>query len=580
MPYQVDFGTLMRPAGASGPTTRFRLAVLGDFSGRANTGLLETGPALAARKPIPVDVDNLDDVLARFKLTLRLPLGEDGETIAVPLTSMDDFHPDQLVENVELFESLLQLRKNLASKAGFARAAKEVLSWTGEAPPRRRHTANHGRAVATDLKLGDFARLTNRRPGKATPKAPEADIDDLIRQLVGPFVQPSRDPQADQLTAQVDAALSGAMRRVLHHPDFQTAEAIWRSLDLLVRRLETGAKVQIVLYDVSAEEWAADLASVEALEDTGLYGMLVEQPNLDSGQGALSAIIGLYDFELAPPHADLLGRMAQIAAAAAAPFVAALDADATQTPMHEQHKLIQEAFTALQALPAARYLGLATVRFLLRMPYGRKSDPIEAFKFEEFTRESGLSGMLWANPAVAAGLLLAQGWSKAGVKMVPGAPSVIGDMPYYVYVAPDGDQVALPCTERLWSERQVARTAEYHVMPVVSLRGRPEIRLAGFASLAGTMIAGRWAPADTATPAAEPAIEPDADDDAATTAESDTDLDALLVGLDTPAEESTSDPASDEDTDLDALLASISEEKPAAEEGETEIDLDALLASL
>ena len=50
--------------------------------------------------------------------------------------------------------------------------------------------------------------------------------------------------------------------------------------------------------------------------------MLVEQPALDANQGPLSLLAGLYQFELTPPHADLLGRMAQVAGAAGAPFVA------------------------------------------------------------------------------------------------------------------------------------------------------------------------------------------------------------------------------------------------------------------
>ena len=60
------------------------------------------------------------------------------------------------------------------------------------------------------------------------------------------------------------------MRRVLHHPDFQSAEATWRGVEFLVRRIETGAKMEIVLYDVSAEELAADLAATDALDKTGL----------------------------------------------------------------------------------------------------------------------------------------------------------------------------------------------------------------------------------------------------------------------------------------------------------------------
>jgi type VI secretion system protein ImpC len=71
-------------------------------------------------------------------------------------------------------------------------------------------------------------------------------------------------------------------------------------------------------------------------------------------------------------------------------------------------------------------------------------------------------------------------------------------MAYFVHTDADGDQVALPCTERLYSEREAVQVARYRVMPVLSLRGRPEVRLGGFTSLAGGTLAGFWAPADTA----------------------------------------------------------------------------------
>ncbi len=563
MQYEVSFGRVTRPQAKGASATRFRLAVLGDFSGRANAGTLETGAALARRKPIAVDVDNLDDVLERMKLSLSLTLGDVGEAVTVPVTSLDDFHPDQLVESVELFGSLLQLRKDLASKTGFARASKEVLSWSGEEALPPPPPSARGAMVATDLKLSDFARLTGRKGAVVG----DASAEDLVRRLVGPFVQAGRDAQADKLIGRVDAALSAAMRRVLHHPDFQAAEALWRGVDLLVRRIETGARMQIVLYDVSAEELCADLAGTEVLEESGLYGMLVEQPALDADQGAFSAVVGLYGFELSPPHADLLGRLAQIVASGGVPFVASIDPDALQTPMHEQNPLIRQAWEALMALPAAAYLGLATPRFLLRMPYGKKSDPIDAFAFEEFTREAGLSGMLWGNPALAAGLLLAQGWAKAGAKMVPGAVSVIGDMPYYVYIAPDGDQVALPCTERLYGERQTAAALRYHVMPVVSLRGRPEVRLAGAGSVAGTPLAGPWKQVTVTAP------PPPAAPEAVAVAEPEPVAEVSAAAPEPEAEEAPVD-------DLDALLASLSAPPPAAAEGETEVDLDALLASL
>jgi type VI secretion system protein ImpC len=590
MDYAVSFGSISSKPRARAPGQVFRLAVMGDFSGRANAGTLETGPQLAKRKPIKVDVDNLDDVLARMQLELRLVLDGEAGVVSLPLASMDDFHPDQIAESVDLFTEMRSLRRNLGSKAGADRAAKQILSWSGEAalPPLPRRSASS--AVATDRKISDFARLTGR---KTAAGAAEPAVDALMRRLIGPLVQPARDSRADQLTARVDEALSLTMNRILHHPDFQSAEATWRGVEFLVRRIETGARLQIVLYDVSAEELAADLAASDQLDQSGLYGMLVEQPALDADQGALSAVIGLYGFELTPPHADLLGRIAQVAAAAQAPFITGIGPDALATPMHEQHPLIRAAWSSLRALEASAYLGLCAPRFLLRMPYGKKTDPIDAFGFEEFSRQSGLQGMLWGHPALIPALLLAEGFGQQGMKLQLGSILTVRDMVSYVYTDKDGDQIALPCTERLYTERQAQAVGDYGVMPLLSLRGRPELRLGGFGAVrAGSQLAGFWgqvsvtglqpaaaapAPVEAAAAAPEAAHAPAAEAEAPAA----DDLDALLAGLaatpEPEPEPAAPDAAAD---DLDALLASLNVEPPPAEADSTEADLDALLASL
>src|SRR5687767_6896331 len=60
--------------------TPFCIALLGDFSGRANHGLVERGRALAARRPIRVDRDNIDDVLGRIAPELRVTVGDTRTT--------------------------------------------------------------------------------------------------------------------------------------------------------------------------------------------------------------------------------------------------------------------------------------------------------------------------------------------------------------------------------------------------------------------------------------------------------------------------------------------------------------------
>jgi type VI secretion system protein ImpC len=397
------------------------------------------------------------------------------------------------------------------------------------------------------------------------------------------------------LIAAVDAAISETMRRVLHHPDFQTTEALWRSVDLLVRRLETGSNLKIVLYDLTAEELAADLSATETLEETGLYKLLVEQPALDAAQGPLSAMVGTYQFEQTPPHAELLGRMAKIAAAAKAPFIAAIgNACLEKRRDRDLHEWIVESWSALKKLPEAAYLALTVPRFLLRNPYGKKTDPIDRFDFEEFTPQYGLSGMLWGNSAILAGLLLGQTCSRQGLKkMNIGSLLTVDDMPFYFYTDADGDQVALPSTERQIDVRTAAEVSAQGFLPVLSIRGRPEVRLGGLLSLAGTPLAGPWPPptgAKPPPPAPAPKETPaeSGDEAPAESSGGEEDLSAMLDSLggsdETPSE-SAGGESGGGDGDLDALLASLGgSDEPAAEtpsgDDDMDPDLAALLASL
>ncbi|HSI15157.1 MAG TPA: type VI secretion system contractile sheath large subunit, partial [Chthoniobacter sp.] len=256
MSYQINFGNLSvaKSTPPASKTRSFRIAVLGDFSARANRGELETGEALAARKPLKVDCDNVDEVIERLGLKLALPFGD--ASLEVEITNLDDLHPDQLYGKLPIFSELSALRKRLKSTATFAKAAKEVQGWAGQfggGIEKNQGTAR-GLSVPVDGKLSDFAQLVGR---PSAPAASEGGVEDLLKQVVAPYVVAAKDPRQDAMVAAVDKALTAMMGDVLHHPDFQAVEALWRSVDFLVRRLETDTQLQIVLLDISAEELAA-----------------------------------------------------------------------------------------------------------------------------------------------------------------------------------------------------------------------------------------------------------------------------------------------------------------------------------
>jgi len=571
MAYEVNFDTMRAAASrpAAKKTGKFRIAVFGDFSARANSGKLDTGAALAARKPLKVDCDNFDATLKRLGVKLRLPLGADGAVVEFAVNSLDDLHPDQLYNSLPIFSELSGLRQRLKTTSTFAKAAKEVQSWAGvkiSRPPRRRARST---VIPADGKLSDFARLIGA-PVSVAPARATASVGELLKQAVGPYVVPAKDPRQDQLVATVDSALAATMRSVLHHPDFQSFEALWRSVDMLVRRLETDEQLQILLHDVTAEELAADLSQADALENAGLHKLLVEQPALDAAQGPFSVVIGNYLFEQTPPHAELLGRIGKIVSQTQTAFIGGVGTSCLDTKPADLHPLIREAWDALAEMPEAGYVGLVVPRFMLRNPYGERTDPIDSFDFEEFTPQDGLRGMLWGNSAIIAGLLLGTTFTQQGAKMKPGSVLSVGEMPFYCYTDADGDETALPCTERMLSSRMAELVAKHRFMPMLSIKGRPEVRLGGFTSLADRQLAGPWQPVTASSASAPEAAPAEEEEEAEVSAEEDT----------ADAEEATEATAESTEPVTETQTEAEPADEPAAEAAATDPELDNLLASL
>jgi predicted component of type VI protein secretion system len=506
----------------------FRMAILGDFSGRAARGQVDVGVTLARRPPVVLDPDTLDEIIDGFATTLVLPVGEEAGGIEVPLRGIDSLHPDEIVANVPLFDGLRGLRQRLSNPRTSAAAVAEMAAWGGrfQTVAHAAQSRSAAAAVPADMKLSDFDRLLAAdRPPPPTAAPAEA----LIARIVGPHIQPGPAPEAAALIAEVDRAMGESLRLILHHPEFQAVEQTWRTLDFLCRRIATGAKFEMVLYDVSAQELAADMATNADLSRTGLFGIL-NAPLAEPGGIGFSAVIGLHVFEETPPHAELVGRIGQVAGHFQAPFFAAMSPKFLETAKATRHPLVAQAWDTLAADPVSSWVGLAAPRFLLRRPYGKRTEPIDAFAFEEFTLAEGLSGMLWGNPAALVAVLLGLGWKKDGVKMSLGTVMSVGEMPYHHITDPHGDQVALPCTERLISTEKSYDMIARGLIPVLSIKGRDVVRLGNLQSLAGSEILGRWTgvlpertrPEDAGAAAAaqsaaeQPSLE---------------DLDALLAGF-------------------------------------------------
>jgi len=489
--------------------TPFRIAILGDFSGRANRGLSESGDALASRHPLLIDRDNFDSVLAKIAPRLELaPGGEDGFRLSLQFADLDDFHPDKLFERVQIFRKLRETRQNLNDPATFSKTASELglvtsVGARGHAPLAEVSSADVQQVVSGSL-LDEMIEATEGRAADAPPSKRADEWTTLLNKIVAPHVVAKADPRQAELVALIDKATSAQMSALLHASDFQALEAAWRAVFLLVRNIETDSQLKLFLIDVSKQELADDLLASDGLSSTGVYKLLVEKSVGTPGAEPWAVIAGNFTFGPTLQDAELLARIAKVAASAGAPFVAGasprlLGCDsALDLPEGRQWKIQMSAETAaswqaLRSSPEARFVGLALPRFLLRLPYGKETEPVELFQFEEMPDPAAHESYLWGNPAFACALLLGESFAEQGWELRPGTISEIGGLPVYIYTV-GGEGITLPCAEVLLTQTAAEKMTEGGFMPLASLKDQPTVRLVRFQSIADPLcsLAGPW----------------------------------------------------------------------------------------
>jgi type VI secretion system protein ImpC len=458
------------------PETSFRILLLGDFSGRAATDWT----------PVEVDRDNFEEVLA----------GVGPGFSGMRFQELDDFHPDRIYRHSRLFQGLREMRRKLETPSTFAEAAAEIRAWSQEQSPpaatvRTAPPPETERPALPDAASG--ASLLDSIVEASEPTTPASvtrrgDLRSFVESVVAPHTVPAENPELPRLRALVDAEAGARMRALLHHSKFQALEAAWRAVFHLVRALETGSQLKLYLLDVSKAELAARLSASDDLRESQVWRLLVKD-SMGTGGDAWSVVAGNYSFARTVGDAEMLGRLARIMSFARAPFLGEADPGNSGTETEEAAR----HWERLRQLPEACWVGLAMPRFLLRLPYGKKTDPVESFDFEEMPGAPRHQEYLWGNPAFACVQLLAEAFANDGWQMRPGAYAQIDRLPVHIYEA-EGEKHAKPCAEVLLTERDIDWILDQGYMALASIRDRDAVRLVRFQSIAKPLarLSGRW----------------------------------------------------------------------------------------
>lgn len=487
---QLDVRPGVRPEPAKPqPDDPFRIVLIGDFGGHANRAD-GNDVALARRRPIVVDRDDLDEVLARMRPRLALELDGDAR-VELAFAELDDFHPDRLFMRAPFFQSLREARRRLADPGSFRDTLDSIL---GESAPAAPAAADAADDVVADI-IGGGGSLLERVVGGEQAAAADP-LQRYLRRIVAPHVVPGSDPAREAMLSDIDAAAQRDLRRVMRHPAFRALEALWRGVDFLVRRLETGTSLKVHLLDATPAELAADLAGAQDAGDSVLAATL-----RDFGVSAIAvdAAIGATDdgVALARGLAGLGAWLGAPVLAGAAPDLIGLPALEGLPDASAVSPWDGDAWHALRRSADAAWLGLVLPRFLLRVPYGDDGEPCDRVEFEELSDPPQHEEFTWGNGAIAAALLLGEAFTDAGWRMRPGSHLDVARLPVHTFRGPDGPEI-VPCAECLMTDRLAETILEAGPMVLATIRHGDTARLVRFQSVAAPprALQGPWNRAD------------------------------------------------------------------------------------
>jgi len=341
--------------------------------------------------------------------------------------------------------------------------------------------------VAERTELGDFQMLLNKEFKPKTDGAKNAitvAVQTLAQQALAETTIVSDDAirTIEAMIAEIDKKLSEQMNLILHHEDFKKLEGTWRGLHYLVNNTETDETLKIRVLNISKKELGRTLKKFKgtAWDQSPLFKKMYEDEYGTPGGEPYGALLGDYEFDHTPPDVEILAGMGQIAAAAHAPFIAAtspalMNMDSWQElgDPRDLTKIFQTPeyapWRSLRESEDSRFVALTMPRFLARLPYGAKTDPVDEFEFEEDTEGADHNKYCWSNSAFAMGVNINRAFKLYGwCSRIRGVESggMVEGLPCHTFPTDDGG-VDMKCpTEIAITDRREAELAKNGLVPL------------------------------------------------------------------------------------------------------------------
>ncbi len=334
----------------------------------------------------------------------------------------------------------------------------------------------------------EFASLLSKEFKPKTDEARSA-IETAVQTLAQQALTHARTISADAyqtiegLISEIDRKLSEQLNLIIHHEDFQRLEGTWRGLKYLIDNSDPDEMLKIRVLNISKNDLRKTMRRYKGAgwDQSPIFKKLYEEEYGQFGGEPYGCVVGDYFFDHSAPDVELLGEMARVAAAAHAPFIAGASPTIMQMSTWQELSNPRDltkifgtneytAWRSLREADDSKYVGLAMPRYLARMPYGAKTNPVDEFDFEEDTEGGSHAKYCWSNSAFAMAANINRSFKEFGwCTSIRGVESggAVYDLPAHAFPSDDGG-LDLKCpTEIAISDRREAELAKNGFMPLV-----------------------------------------------------------------------------------------------------------------
>jgi type VI secretion system protein ImpC len=361
-----------------------------------------------------------------------------------------------------------------------------------------------GAAGEEVIEAGDFASLLNKefKPKSDQAKsAVESAVQTLAQQALenAGLISDDALKSIEGMIAEIDKKLSEQVNEIIHHEEFQQLESSWRGLHHMVNNTETDEQLKIRVINISKKDLAKNLKKFKgaAWDQSPFFKKVYEEEFGQFGGEPYGSFVADYHFDHSAPDVELLGELSKIAAAAHAPLITGADPGLFQMDSwgelsnpRDLAKIFSTpeyaAWRSLRESEDSKYIGLCMPRMLARLPYGSKTDPVEAFAFEEDTDGSDPNKYGWMNAAYGMATNINRSFKEYGwcsrIRGVESGGSV-ENLPSHTFPTDDGG-VDMKCpTEIAISDRREAELAAQGLMPLIHRKNTDMAAFIGAQSL-------------------------------------------------------------------------------------------------